>query len=248
MKYIKNDTEYEVDFVKDKYFYGGLMVSVYPAKVEGADEVPVFLTICLEKEEPLKENEAFIDLECPKEIVDMLENNGLIAKTEKVGTGTITVKNANVTYDDVHEDLKALVEIGIYTIKEVIERTAREKGTQEEVTYNCYKFRKEFIDSMPTERVYSVIKQYGIRIGDIVDVVDSGFQYKRYETWEGLLEMYKQHFVYDSSINKKDKFKVLNIATHSDHDSRVLVLIQSLNSNQVYIIGIDGISKWKDRR
>lgn len=244
MKYLSKTgdvtTEYELDFVKSKYIDDSLEVIVY-ATQKGKDDVIeyYFLTINLKTDTQLQMNEAFVDIDCPKEIIERLESNGSIMKTDK----QVTIDNIiKIDYDtDVPQDFKDLVEMGIYTKEEAISKCYNK--CVENGTYQVYKFRKEFVERMINVEEYEYVKQYGIRTSDIVEIRDKGYTYRNYKGWSGLTTSeYEDKFVEGAMPKISSRYQVMNIAKHGLHDA-VLTLIQELSTKQVYIIGIEGLKK-----
>lgn len=81
-----------------------------------------------------------------------------------------------------------------------------------------------------------------IRVGDMVEVAQSGGCYSTYDTWSGL-GSYRQNFVKGVFVEDGMVAKVLNIAKHDRLHNFRLALIQNPKTTQVFIINIDGIKK-----
>ncbi|MCQ2270960.1 MAG: hypothetical protein MJZ52_07025 [Bacteroidales bacterium] len=80
-----------------------------------------------------------------------------------------------------------------------------------------------------------------IKVGDMVEVVRLGKTYLTYNYWSGLCE-YKSHYVKERRPVDGGKYKVLNIGKH-DRGDKTLLLIQDMDTTQVFIIGIEGVKK-----
>ena len=112
-----------------------------------------------------------------------------------------------------------------------------------------YVFKYEFLESMPN--IYSFIKRnycFQFKIGDIVRIVDYGEVYSSYYGWRGLLSEYHNQFVMSSFPPENDDsktYRILNIDLHGGkyHDFDILVLIQDIETERVYIISERGIKK-----
>ena len=83
-----------------------------------------------------------------------------------------------------------------------------------------------------------------IKIGDTVEVIDTGRQYTNYDTWKGLGN-YKQNWVNGSYIARNKVYKVLNIKEHGGFIDDVMALVQDEDTTQVFIIGLRGLEKIK---
>lgn len=81
-----------------------------------------------------------------------------------------------------------------------------------------------------------------IRVGDMIEVTQSGGCYSMYDTWSGL-GSYRQNFVKGAFVEDGMVAKVLNIAKHDRMHNFRLALIQNPKTTQVFIIKIDGIKK-----
>ena len=81
-----------------------------------------------------------------------------------------------------------------------------------------------------------------IHVGDMVEVVDCGYNYPTYNSWSGL-SGYDKNYVNGSGPQKGMILKVLRIEPHGTIANRMLFLLQNPETTQVFIISSDGIKK-----
>lgn len=98
------------------------------------------------------------------------------------------------------------------------------------------------------EREYVVLDGYkpemqdGIKVGDMVEVVDPGRTYDMFDSWESLGK-YAQNFVKGSMPNRVGRYIVLRIGKHSGESNTELALIQNPRTTQVFIVNVKGLRK-----
>lgn len=82
------------------------------------------------------------------------------------------------------------------------------------------------------------------KVGDIVKIIDPGETYSTYETWiDEHCEQYKKFFELGKRPTKNECGEIKYIGYHNVFNNNTLVAIQMITSNQVYIIGIEGLEK-----
>lgn len=81
-----------------------------------------------------------------------------------------------------------------------------------------------------------------IHVGDMVEVVNCGYNYPTYNSWSGL-SGYDKNYVNGSGPQKGMILKVLRIEPHGTIANRMLFLLQNPETTQVFIISSDGIKK-----
>lgn len=81
-----------------------------------------------------------------------------------------------------------------------------------------------------------------VKIGETVKVTNNGATYSAYRDWHGLGDYKDNWILYDAPQNGKE-YKVVNIDTHTVYNSYLIVLIQDVETEQVFIIGTNGIKK-----
>ena len=80
-----------------------------------------------------------------------------------------------------------------------------------------------------------------IKIGDTIIVTNTGSTYSSYEQWPGLGK-YKTHFKVGAHPTYGQEYKVVNIDKHG-LASRTIALIQDIDAEHVFMIGIEGVVK-----
>ena len=90
-------------------------------------------------------------------------------------------------------------------------------------------------------------EEIDLAVGDMVEVVDVGFNYSTFDTWKGL-KGYEQNYVRHKGPVVNKKYKLLNLEKHGSHvfedeSKKILALIQDPDTTQVFIINIQGIKK-----
>lgn len=126
--------------------------------------------------------------------------------------------------------------LGIYRppIGILVDEEGRIKQTKNKLVFDYDKKEEiSFID---------FVDKIIIRNGDIVKVTNNGKTYSTYANWTGLGE-YVEKYVYGKCPQNNDNYKVLRICGHDGYRNRTLALIQDKQTEQVFIIGIDGICK-----
>ncbi len=82
--------------------------------------------------------------------------------------------------------------------------------------------------------------------GKLVKVIDRGETYSTYPKFvEKYFTKYKDNYVNDSIPETNQKYKIIGKAKHEIFTNRTLVLIQHVNTRQVFIIGEKGIEEVK---
>lgn len=123
------------------------------------------------------------------------------------------------------------------------ETIALDKSTGEKAVAKCHPEDK--YDFLTGARVAfdRLVGNDNIKIGDTVEVIDSGGVFRTYEQWIGL-KGYETNYLRGATPETKKTYKVLNIEKHGIQH-RELCLIQDPSTTQVFIIGIEGVSKVK---
>lgn len=108
----------------------------------------------------------------------------------------------------------------------------------------CFVWHREYVvlENYKPEEKAQKDDDSEIRVGDMVEVTQSGGCYSMYDTWSGL-GSYRQNFVNGVFVEDGMVAKVLNIAKHDRLHNFRLALIQNPKTSQVFIIKIDGIKK-----
>ena len=81
-------------------------------------------------------------------------------------------------------------------------------------------------------------------IGDVVKIVNNGSTYSTYGTWiDKNCKEYKKYYVSEASPNNGDYGIIRCLAKHGSFLNEYLALVQMITSEQVYVIGVDGLRK-----
>lgn len=81
-------------------------------------------------------------------------------------------------------------------------------------------------------------------IGDVVKIVNNGMTYSTYGTWiDKNCKEYKKYHVSHSLPNDGDYGVIRCLAKHGSFFNTNLALVQMITSEQVYVIGVDGLRK-----
>ena len=81
-------------------------------------------------------------------------------------------------------------------------------------------------------------------IGDVVKIIDNGKTYTSYTSWiEHNCKEYKKYHVSHSLPNDGDYGVIRCLAKHGSFFNTNLALVQMITSEQVYVIGVDGLRK-----
>lgn len=89
---------------------------------------------------------------------------------------------------------------------------------------------------------YKPEMQDGIKVGDMVEVVEPGRTYDMFDSWESLGK-YAQNFVKGSMPKRVETYIVLRIGKHNRRSNTDLALIQNPKTTQVFIVDVDALRK-----
>lgn len=82
------------------------------------------------------------------------------------------------------------------------------------------------------------------KVGDIVKIINPGETYSTYETWiDEHCGQYKKFFELGERPTKNECGKIKYIGYHNVFHNKTLVAIQMITSNQVFVIGVNGLEK-----
>lgn len=85
-----------------------------------------------------------------------------------------------------------------------------------------------------------------IRVGDVVKIVNDGYQYTTYIDWVNAhIENERDRYLFDFSnhVNTQHTFKIKAIHKHTVDCNRTLAYIQDEESRRCYVINIEGLER-----
>lgn len=104
---------------------------------------------------------------------------------------------------------------------------------------NCW--RDKVVEIKEGDDTAKILKEYkSLKIGAMVKVVDTELTYDTYDNWDGL-GVFQSHFVNHKLPVKDKSYKIVNIAPHALKSKGDIVLIQDLDTTQMFIVAKRGL-------